>query len=183
MNGIIMPLYLAPELNWFRAISREKIVPVSLGMKYNDDPGYNRLSVAGPHGRQDFSIPLVAESRKSDIASLRISYAERWSARLINALRTAYGKSPFYEYYDYKLEPILSAKHEYLYQLNQDILLFMMEAFKFGAELNLTAQAANWNLESTEMDTYYQVFASSNGFIPGLSALDYLFNESWDIRW
>lgn len=183
MNQLIMPLYLAPSLSWFKAIRQDELVLVSKGGAYDGDSGYNRLAFAGPHGLQQFSIPLVAESKKSDIAAVKISYAEKWSSQLINALRTAYGKSPFYEYYDYKIEPIISGKHEYLHELNLEILRFMLEAFKFKTELKTSELSVNWSGEGPVIQSYYQVFASQNGFIPGLSALDYLFNESWAIDW
>lgn len=182
-RSLTMPLFLAPGLDWFKLVNNIDNVLLAREARYDGDKRYNRILFAGTQGKQSFSIPLVGESKKSTVGAIRISYLEKWQHQLVQALRTAYGKSPFYEYYDYKLEPILLKEHEYLADLNQEIIGFMLEAFKLNIALGNTSATPGNPMDSAFLEEYYQVFAEKNGFIPGLSALDYLFNEGWECNW
>lgn len=174
------PLYLAPDLNWFKSIESAQTIEISNRFKFNQQSEYNRIVFAGPHGKQQFSIPLVAESKKGDFSEVLISYQENWHNQLINALRTAYGKSPFYEFYDYKLEPIIRSKEPFLAKFNLKIMEFLLEAFKLNVSIRLVEGEPDMISRTAEM-SYYQVFSGLNGFIPNLSALDFLFNAGWDM--
>lgn len=178
-----MPLFLAPGFDWFRKVIHSTKIHVCSHCKFDEDPRYNRLLFAGPHGKQQFSIPLIGETKKGKLSDVMISYSENWHNQLINALRTAYGKSPFYEYYDYKLEPIIKSKEPYLAQFNLAVIRFLIDSFKIKASLIETDSEPIELIHEQETENYYQVFADRNGFFPNLSALDYLFNEGWDKDW
>lgn len=183
VSQICLPAFLAPSFAWFKQIGDAGSIGLSAAQRFDEDPRYNRLQFAGPHGLQQFSIPLVGDSKKGTVADLRISYAEKWQNHLVNALRTAYGKSPFYEYYDYKLEPILKTPYDHLMELNTALIRMMAEAFKLNLDIHLTDGEPEAIPINNEHGIYYQVFADRNGFIPDLSLLDYLFNEGWDLDW
>lgn len=183
VSQICLPAFLAPSYSWFALIDDAQSLGLSVTQKFDEDPRFNRLQFAGPHGLQQFSIPLVGESKRGTVADLRISYAEKWQNHLINALRTAYGKSPFYEYYDYKLEPLLKTSYDHLLDLNSALIRMMADAFKLKIDIRLSEADPELVPVNHASGSYYQVFSDRNGFIPQLSLLDYLFNEGWDLDW
>jgi hypothetical protein len=176
-----LPLYCLPELAWFRQLPEKSVVQIVNYAAFPDDHRFKRIDFAGQQGRQQFTIPLVSDSRHSDYKSVKISYQTNWHHQLINALQTAYGKSPFYEYYDYRLNPIFKKAPTFLYDLNMELLHFMLKAFKLDLSIKETDLgdyiAPELNIGNLP---YYQVFHDRNGFIEQLSALDFLFNEGWE---
>ena len=178
---IVLPLYCVPSLAWFRQVEEGSVLKIVNYIDFPDAPEFRRIDFAGQQGRQQFILPLVSDSRKGDYKSVQLSYQTNWHHQLINALKTAYGKSPFYEYYDYRLEPILKARPQYLYELNLSLLKFVVQALKLDVEIEETSEGDFEKPEFSDATApYYQVFADRNGFIGGLSVLDYLFNEGWD---
>lgn len=180
-NEIVLPLYCVPTLAWFRRLEEGAVLKLVNYSIFPDEPEFRRIDFAGQQGLQQFTIPLVSESRKGDYRSVQLSYQTNWHHQLLNALKTAYGKSPFYEYYDYRLEPILKARPQFLYDLNLALLRFVVQALKLDVEIVECAEGDFVKpIFNEPVSAYYQVFADRNGFIGNLSVLDYLFNEGWD---
>lgn len=172
------PLLFAAPIWWYSGIELLDTIIISDYDKFPDYPYFNRIEFAGMQGRQSFSIPLVKESRDGCYSKVRISYQTNWHHQLVNALKTAYGKSPFFEFYDYQIEPIIKRQHEYLFELNMEMLLFTLKALKVDTRIKTEVEAKFIEPSSQIVNIpYYQVFEEQNGFIPGLSILDFLFNE------
>lgn len=174
-----LPLFFAAPIQWYTQLLGSDSLILQDEIIFSELSAYNRIQICGKTGIQNISIPLVGESRKGRSSKVEISYTQRWQNHLINALRTAYGKSPFYEYYDYRLEPILKQEYQYLWDLNFDILKFTLSCLKLDNQITKTEMVEKVSLieESTEIIPYYQVFSDTTGFIPGLSILDLIFNE------
>lgn len=180
-NLIELPLFCLPPLEWFRQLEENSILRIINYNKFPEDVRFRRIDFASQQGKQLFTIPLVQESKKGDFKSVKISYQTNWHNQLINALQTAYGKSPFYEFYDYRIEPVFKNAPSNLYDLNMELLHFMLKAFKIDIEIEEIDGQTFFEPEFKIGNLpYYQVFQDRNGFIGGLSAIDFLFNEGWE---
>jgi len=97
----------------------------------------NQYKIATANSIQSLTIPLMKGSKDETWKNKRISYDHNWIKEHKNALQTAYGKSPFFEYYDYKLYSAFDSKPEYLWELNQKIMNMMLPYLGFNlSELN-----------------------------------------------
>lgn len=134
----------------------------------------NRYKIAGPNNIQSLTVPITQDDKHNPISRVRINYNENWIKDHKHAWQTAYGKSPFFEYYDYRFWSILDAQpmmlSDLLHPWNQ--LLFV--------QLGLSA------FESTSKETpqnmiqikpYPQVFDVKFGFRSDVSGIDLLFNQ------
>lgn len=134
----------------------------------------NRYNIAGPNNIQTLTVPITQDDKHNPITQVRINYNENWIRDHKHAWQTAYGKSPFFEYYDYRFWSILDAQpvmlSDLIYPWNQ--LLF--------AQLGLSSS------ESTSKETqqnviqikpYPQVFDVKFGFRSEVSGIDLLFNQ------
>jgi hypothetical protein len=92
-------------------------------------------------------------------------------------LASAYGSSPFFEYYADDIAPFFEKKWDFLFDYNLEITHKMCELLDIHTEIRLTEeyQGCTRNLVN-DCKPYYQVFKSRHGFLPDLSILDLLFN-------
>lgn len=180
---ISLPLYFAAPVNWYAEIADADILVLGDEIPFPGRTARNRISFCGKTGIQTISIPVQTESRKTGYMKTEISYRERWQGVLINALRTAYGKSPFFEYYDYRIEALIKKEYRFLWELNLDMLRLTIDCLKMKTDIRISddlyMETGEHGKEIISLP-YYQVFADLNGFTPGMSILDLLFNEGVD---
>lgn len=160
----------------------------------------NRAEVAGPHGKIRMSIPLdrfklLSSGERRSMQEIRIAYAEPWLREHWQTLEAGYRRSPYFEYYEDRLEPIFNARYETLLERNMALFRFLAEALELDWDIGLTDA---WHREvsmgqvdlrdairptKNRPDPFYtapvypQVFEERHGFLPGLSIVDLLFNE------
>ena len=178
---MIVPLLLLPPCEYYASIYNADVIQLPDYTPMPDEPGFNRLVFGGHTGSMNFSIPLVSATRKGPYSQVEISYATNWHNQLINALKTAYGKSPFFEYYDYQIEKILKKKLTNLMALNLELMQWSLKALKMETRIEAIEHVPFVIRENTKpISAYHQVFLSEIGFVKDLSILDLIFNEGVD---
>lgn len=158
----------------------------------------NRAHIAGPNGLERLTIP-IEEGRglRCPIGEVRMSYAQPWPKLHWSAIVAAYGRSPYFEFYEHELKPLYQAPGELLFGFNIKVMQTTWRLLGIKPEVNLTEDYYNpappdWldvrgqlhpNTEKNKAAElvrnvpYYQVFQDRHGFLPNLSAWDLLFNE------
>jgi hypothetical protein len=183
VNKLRTPLFCAGPIQTFLPfLEQDKIVLID-ERQFPPQAAYrNRIEFAGVSGKQIFSIPLKSSSRKANYRMVELSYQEHWQNQLLNALRTSYGKSPFYEYYDYRFVEAIKREHQYLWDFNFELFNLILKCLKI--EIPLEIEQGEFIADdlcfAPKPIPYYQVFAQDLGFIEHLSILDLLFNEGVD---
>ena len=130
---------------------------------------------------------------------IRISDHANWRHVHWNALLSAYGESPFFEYYQDDIRPFFEKKYEFLFDFNMETTEKMIELLDIRPKISIT-EAYIQSKELKEEDEikdfrdairpkkplpdaefapqrYYQVYEQKHGFQPNMSVLDLLFNE------
>ena len=130
---------------------------------------------------------------------IRISDHANWRHVHWNALLSAYGESPFFEYYQDDIRPFYEKKYEFLFDFNMETTEKMIELLDIRPKISIT-EAYIQSKELKEEDEikdfrdairpkkplpdaefapkrYYQVYGQKHGFQPNMSILDLLFNE------
>ena len=130
---------------------------------------------------------------------IRISDHANWRHVHWNALLSAYGESPFFEYYQDDIRPFFEKKYEFLFDFNMETTQKMIELLDIRPKISIT-EAYIQSKELKEEDEikdfrdairpkkplpdaefapqrYYQVYEQKHGFQPNMSILDLLFNE------
>jgi hypothetical protein len=157
----------------------------------------NRCTIAGPDGEIALTIPTVKpDSLKCPMKDIRISDHGNWRHLHLNAIRSAYNSTPFYEYYEDDFVPFYEKKFEFLVDYNEELrqlvcrLLDIEPTVEYTTEYKSTFAENEYDFRETihpkkdfrEADPefrpkeYYQVFRQRNGFRPNLSIIDLLFN-------
>jgi hypothetical protein len=134
----------------------------------------NRYNIAGPNNIQTLTVPITQDDKHNPITQVRINYNENWIRDHKHAWQTAYGKSPFFEYYDYRFWSILDAQPvmlaDLIYPWNQ-LLFAQLGLIPFAS----TSTEIQQNI--IQIKPYPQVFDLKFGFRSEVSGIDLLFNQ------
>ncbi len=164
--------YLAP-ISWYRAYRATNNAVIDTDEHYVKQTLRNRCTIAMPNGPQHLVIPVEAASSHAPIRDIRISEHGNWRHHHWNALRTAYGKSPFFEYYADEFAPFYQSRtHDFLIDLNADLHEVVSRLIDLDQKVPPTLQRST----AVGPTPYYQVFAQRLGFLHDLSIVDLLFN-------
>ncbi|NMC40740.1 MAG: WbqC family protein [Bacteroidales bacterium] len=155
----------------------------------------NRCCILTSNGVISLTVPVLEGSfHKTPVRDIKIDYSRRWQQVHTRALISAYRSSPFFEFYFDDVCRIINSKTTFLLDLNLMTSEFLTEsaglAVKFSfttdfkpvedkdKDLRYALSPKNWKTtdEMFNFKPYIQVFPDRNGFIPGLSGLDLIFN-------
>lgn len=166
---------LFPDVSYFKFASLQgKIAPFS----HLEQAHY---AVSGANQIEILRIPLTHDSKKKDPAFWEISYQHKWLREHQNAWRTAYGKSPFYEYYDYKIWDILNQQIPSFKSLQESVMAVLLPWLGLEELTIITLEPVESghffrSIKDTPYREYSQVFENKFGHRNNLSILDLLFN-------
>lgn len=179
MDALRLPTaYLAP-VAWYAAATRAGRVVVEQHEHYVKQTCRNRCRIAMPDGAVDLVVPVEAASSHTDICDICISEHGNWRHHHWSALRTAYGKSPFFEYYADDFEPLYTHRQTFLVDFNealQQIVCRLIDLDTTFIRSEFYAPPIAFDDLPVPQKPYYQVFSQRNGFLPNLSIVDLLFN-------
>ncbi len=188
-----------PPLSWWQSALQVKKVTFDLAEHYQKMSYQNRYYLASAQGKLLLSVPLEkGRNQRNDIAAVRIASGNtQWQNIHWKTIVSLYGRSPFFEHFEYTLRPLFETKFEWLHDWNRSGIelisrflgldLFLGETndyiHSYPGEIldwrgKLRPAANDMTIQTTGGHvTYYQVFAHRNGFIPDCSILDLLFCE------
>ena len=174
-SSVNTALLLFPPIGWWRMI-HGKSTQIDLGENWVKQSLRSRYELVGPNGRISLSVPTI-KSTRNRLVDVEISYAQDWVTQHIRSVRTAYNRSPFYDFYGPEYEALLESRPTTLVDLNKNALKWLTKRLDIEGEIVFSdtylGYHDNWQQSS---DAYQQVFDERHGFIRGLSALDALFN-------
>lgn len=152
----------------------------------------NRCIIADANGPLALTIPVEKPLPGQQLMrDIRISDHGRWRHLHWNALRSAYQRSPFFEYYADDFAPFYEKKWDFLVDFNEELLHLVCQLIDMEPQISrTTTYLSHPETEVTDLRThfqpqqrtsqdlrpYYQVFAHKLGFLPDLSIVDLLFN-------
>jgi hypothetical protein len=183
--------YLAPVQYYCKLIASPKAC-IEREENYLKQTYRNRCIIAGANGPLPLSVPIVKpDTLKCATKDIRISDHGNWRHLHWNALVSAYGTSPFFEYYQDDFAPYYEKKYEFLFDFNEALQRVICELIDIQPNWTFTETYVPVvendfreviSPKSKTMDeafrpaSYYQVFRDKQGFLPNLSIVDLLFN-------
>ncbi len=191
MNCILSSAYLGP-VSYYMQLNRHETVWTEVCDNYQKQSYRNRCTIASPNGVQTLSIPVVKpQEGKALMKDIRISDHGNWRHLHWNALQSAYGSSPFFEFYADDFAPFYREKWDSLADFNEQLQRLVCQLIGIAPDVRRTTsyeavpqkgiadfrESIHPRLTPVEISRkYYQVFASRLGFLPDLSIVDLLFN-------
>ncbi len=180
-----------PPVDWFRAVTRYRRVQIEGCESFQKQSYRNRCVICTASGPQTLQLPILHAGSRL-IRDIRIDYSKNWLHTHCHAISTAYGPSPFYEYYWDGIAEILGKRHTFLFDLNYELAERIASMMSLRTSFSVTGEWGAAALGVTDLreaihpkrepagslfKEYFQVFAGRMGFIPNLSIIDLLFCE------
>lgn len=195
---LLSTAYLAP-VQYYAHLAKADEALIDIHEHYLKQTYRNRCIIAGPDGPVALSIPLEKASSHAEIRELRISDHGAWRHHHWNAIRSAYGHSPFFEYYADDFLPFYDKPAGFLVDFNEALQQLVCSLLDIDTHTSFTSSFIHpagiytdlraaisprcpYTEEPAEHPThfhpqpYYQVFQQRLGFLPNLSIIDLLFN-------
>lgn len=192
----LLELHYFPSIQFFTKLVGYPVVVLEQHENYQKGSYRNRTHIATASGLQRLSVPLQqGKNQQLPIREVAISFKEPWHREHQTAIRSAYGKAPFFEFYGETILSLLDDPAPTLFDWNFHILQKLLRLLQIEVDLRLsnsflrTAPQNGVDLRNvihpkphrSETDTnfrvphYRQVFEEKHGFLPNLSILDLLF--------
>lgn len=108
MSVYVEPQYL-PCMAWLHGAAAAGEVYLPLLAPFEKQSYRNRCYLAGPQGRVLLVIPVMESRRRLPLQQIQIDRREDWSRRHLQAIRSAYGRAPYWEHYEESLAEAMRA--------------------------------------------------------------------------
>jgi hypothetical protein len=190
-GSILLSTAYLPPIEYMALISRSEKVLIERQENYIKQTFRNRCNILTSSGSMALTVPVYLGSfHKTPIKDIRIDYSRRWQQVHTGAIRAAYAAAPFYIFYSEEIERIILRKHDFLLDLNMELLQALLKMLKMKPEVGYTTEFQPVNKLTTdprysitpkreslyEPKRYQQVFPSDGIAKAGLSIIDMLFN-------
>lgn len=158
----------------------------------------NRCDILSANGTISLIVPTIKKhGQKILMKDIEIDYSMSWQKQHFRSIISAYGNSPYFEYYIDKIEPIFVKNERFLIDLNQKTTEISCDILKLNNKLQYTNRYTE-KYEISGMDyrevlspklskqksddtyieiEYYQVFSDKMEFKKNLSILDLILCE------
>lgn len=172
---MVLPTSFFGPVSWYEPLARAtEPVYIEAHENFQKQTLRTRCRIATANGVQTLTVPV---SGSGTIKDIKISDHNNWRHLHWQALASAYGSSPFFEYYADDIAPFFEKKWDFLFDYNLEITHKMCELLDIHTEIRLTEEYQGCTRNQVnDCKPYYQVFKSRHGFLPDLSILDLLFN-------
>ena len=136
---LLQPSFFAPLIQYVALANSEKIV-LEKQDNFQKQTYRNRCYIYGANGKQLLTVPIL--HAKSEIRQktkdIRIDNSFGWQKNVIKSLEAGYRSSPFFEYYEDDVCPVIEKKYEFLLDLNLATMQIINESLRLDISYEFT---------------------------------------------
>ena len=187
---ILLPIFYLPPVSWFAVFLKdENHIVLEQYENFPKQTYRNRTNIYGANGRLSLIIP-INHSGERVMKEIKVSHRENWQKLHWKSIKTAYQSSPYFEFYEDRLQKIFEFESDSLIQFNLNALKIVLDILKTEKAYSLNNEYVKIPLEENyrekfsakkeseiEMEEYYQTFTDKMGFMKDLSILDLICNK------
>lgn len=199
-SSILLDLQYLPNIEYFCCLYYFEHIVIERHENFQKQSYRNRCLIRGANKIESLIVP-VKHNKNKGISEVEIDYNQKWIGIHINALKSAYGNSPYFEYFSQEIFDVIRRKYRKLFDLNFELLTKCLKLLGMEKEIKFT-DSFDKLIKNTQIDArglihpkkplnqlnvfqpieYDQIFGSN--FAANLSIIDLLFcmgGESTDV--
>ncbi len=185
---MVIEAHYLPCLEYFTIISEFEEIKLEIHENYQKQTYRNRCKILATNKIDDLIIPIINGNSKEIIKNIKIDYNQDWVRRHLGAIKSAYGKSPYFEHFYDNFRIVFEKKPDFLIDLNFNLLTVCLKLSKLNIKVTFTEKYENilendfrgkihpkkdsGTLNSYQSFSYLQNFGEK--FVPNLSIIDLL---------
>ncbi|MEI6347533.1 MAG: WbqC family protein [Bacteroidota bacterium] len=194
MTKILLTTAYLPPIDYIKAIMEASEVEIEYCENYQKRTYRNRAIILTANGPLSLSIPVnKPKGNHTPINEITIDNTENWQHDHWQAIKSAYNRSPFYEYYADLLSPIYQQEKQLLVDFNQEVLQIIFKIIGKKLSVNHSNTFIKSPLDVIDLrdihqihkqgktiyciPEYPQVFDYKHPFTSPVSILDLIFNQ------
>ena len=166
-----------PWLGLFHRISLCDIYVSLDTVNYNPRSFDSRNKIKVPNGFKWLRIP-IQKSGSHLLKDVKIENGMDWRSEHLKAISYSYRNAKFFDYYFKKIENILNKNHEYLIDLNEELMKFFLKALEINVEF---FKASKLDIEGSKNKYLINLCKAFNAnvYVFGQMGKDYADRELW----
>ena len=139
---ILSELHYHPPAALFAELLHADGILLEAHEHYRKQTYRNRCLIRTAQGVQPLTVPVIDGNRAEKVAAsaIEIDYRQNWIHRHWRTLQTAYGNSPYFEYYADYFHDIYVRKPALLFDLNFQFLQLLLRCFRLPLPITLTTE-------------------------------------------
>jgi len=191
----LIDLQYLPSLEFFAVLLSYENIVFEVEEHFIKQTYRNRCNILAANGVEKLSVPVIGGRKKIKVKDITIDHTQRWQKDHWRAIKSAYGRAPFYEFFAEYFEPFFLKQEKYLVDLNLGLLTKCLELLQTKINFSFSETYQKEPLDSKTDDlrsvvhpkvsfknnslyspvAYPQVFGKN--FVANLSVIDLLFCE------
>lgn len=184
-EAVLLPALLFPPVSYYAIMSRASCAAIDTEMRYDKSfKGIHRFTIADTRGTLRLTVPVAHKSGQTQWKEVSVSNHGRWWETMPVALESAYGRTPFFEFYIDRFKKLFTPEPvsitDLCLQADETVrqILLINTPLLNVEKIEKADSYLNYDFEkaSCHLPRYWQVREDSLGFISGLSVLDLIFN-------
>ncbi len=159
MKALLSSTYFGP-IQWYQKLNRYDECLIERHESFIKQTYRNRMIIPTTNGPLALIIPTNHNTSLA-MKDIRISDHANWRHVHWNALLSAYGESPFFEYYQDDIRPFYEKKYEFLFDFNMEITEKMIELLDIRPKISITDEyilSKERKGENEELKGEYEAF-------------------------
>lgn len=195
MPEVVCPIIPFPNIYWWSCVLPAQMVILDSEEHFEKMSFRNRYMLACDKGPLTLSIPIKeGRQQRKPMKDVLIDNSTNWQIQHWRSIKSAYNRSPYFQYFEPELQKIFTTKFEHLVDFSQASINLIVQllgrkfqfenAVVYQKEYELTMldirthfRSNQYNLLQSMYPKYHQVFEDRTEFLPNLSMLDLLFAE------
>ena len=192
MTVCIAGIQYIPSIEYFAHWLHHGVLTIEQHEHFQKRTWRNKTAILSPDEPLYLTVPLrKGKHQQKNISEVQIAYDAAWINMHLRSLKTAYGKSAYFDEVSSGLEDLLMLKYENLWDLNLDCLLYLTKLiggrwdFEFSKEyihkypieivdLRAGVQGGIQLKHQCDFPVYQQVQRLHESHLPNLSIFDVL---------
>ncbi len=184
LNKVLLPSSYFGPIEYYAFLCKYSNIYVEVKENFIKQTIRNRCYIMSANGKLRLTVP-VNKTNQTKINNIKICYKQNWIKNHWYSIKSSYGSSPYFLFYESEIVKILHKREKYLFDLNNSLQNKIFEILDINPLITFTK---NYNHENNMYDLrnhsflhnkikpYNQVFMNKLNFIPNLSILDLIFN-------